>query len=376
MYKYQSGFRPQYSTLTALINITEDWFEAIDKGNFIGLVMIDLKKAFDTVNHDILLQKLKKFNVHDRCVNWFKSYLSGRSHVTVVNGIKSNNEIISCGIPQGSILGRPLLFIMYVNDLPLSISKMTVSMYADDTALYVRNKNINELAKIVNNELANVREWLIRNKLSLNISKTEFMVIGSRQRLATIKENTIKVQINGIDIKQVNRCKHLGIIVDECLTWHEQVGNIRKKILPGLYMLKKCKGILPSKTLSLVFKSIVSPHMDYCDVIWSNCSDNDIDIIQKLQSRAAKIITGAKWSDSSTQALLELNWDNIKKRCKYHDCVMLYKIIDKITAPYLYERFNLSRELRIEGDRSALTSISTCELPPIHKISAFPRSTN
>lgn len=256
LYKYQSGFRPNNSTLSALINITEDWLEAIDKGNYIGLVMIDLKKAFDTVNHDILIKKLRHFNVNNKCAKWFQSYLSGRSEITIVNGVKSNQENVACGIKQGSILG-PLLFIMYINDLPLCINKMNTSMYADDTALYVKSSNIADLIDIVNVELVNLNDWLIRNKLSLNISKTEFMIIGSRQRLGHIKNLDIPIKLNGVNIKQVNSCKHLGVIVDESLSWHDQVCNIKKKMLPGLYMLRKCKGLLPRNTLSLVFKSIV-----------------------------------------------------------------------------------------------------------------------
>ena len=347
IYKYQSGFRPQHSTLTALINITEDWYEAIDKGNYVGLVMIDLKKAFDTVNHDILLQKLKQFNVSNESIRWFQSYLRERSHNTVVNGIKSNSKNSVCGIPQGSILG-PLLFIMYINDLPLCTSQINVSMYADDTALYAMSRDIDELIDIMNKELVKVRDWLIRNKLSLNVSKTEFMLMGTRPRLAAVKDREVDVNINGEKLKQVHSCKHLGVIVDESLTWHEQVCSIKKKVLPGLYMLRKCKGLLPAKTLSLLYKSIIAPHMDYCDTIWATCNVNDFDMIQKLQNRAAKIITGAKWLDSSSQALLDLNWDNIKERCKYHDSVTMYKIMHNHSAPYLRDRFNLRINERYE----------------------------
>ena len=334
LYDQQSGFRPKYSTLSALINITEDWYDAIDKGKFIGLVMLDLKKAFDTVDHGILLKKLKDFNLHESCIKWFNSYLSGRSHNTVINGIMSSSAKSICGIPQGSILG-PLLFIMYINDLPLCTTHVKVSMYADDTALYAVSNDIDDLIAKINEDLANVNNWLAQNKLSLNVAKTEFMLMGSRQRLATIKDVDINVNINDVKLQQVHSCKHLGVIVDDNMTWSEQTKNIKKRVLPGLYMLRKCKGFLPAETLSLVFKSLVQPHIDYCDTIWSNCNVKDMDMIQMLQNRAAKIITGARWYDSSTNALSQLGWDCIRKRCIFHDNVTMYKIINDHAAPYL-----------------------------------------
>ena len=124
LYSCQSGFRPGYSTETSLLNITDDWFDAIDKGSVIGLVMLDLKKAFDTVHHETLIDKLKLYDLDNKCIAWFKDYLSNRSHNVSVNGISSEQADCVCGIPQGSILG-PLLFIIYINDLPNVVSGKT-----------------------------------------------------------------------------------------------------------------------------------------------------------------------------------------------------------------------------------------------------------
>ena len=145
LYSCQSGFRPRYSTETSLLNITDDWFDAIDKGNVIGLVMLDLKKAFDTVHHITLIGKLKLYDIDDKCMAWFKDYLSNKSHNVSVNGILSKQADCVSGIPQGSILG-PLLFIIYIDDLPNVVTGRTkVSMYADDTALYTVCKDVNDL---------------------------------------------------------------------------------------------------------------------------------------------------------------------------------------------------------------------------------------
>ena len=149
LYSCQSGFRPLHSTTTALLTVTDDSFNAIDDGNVVGLVMLDLKKAFDTVNHSILIEKLKMYNLDDKCIKWFESYLFNRTHCTSINGVTSNRANSQCGIPQGSILGT-LLFIAYINDLPQHVStNTTVSMYADDTTMYTTCKNVNELNRVL-----------------------------------------------------------------------------------------------------------------------------------------------------------------------------------------------------------------------------------
>ena len=164
--------------------------------------MLDLKKAFDTVHHETLIDKLKLYDL-DECIAWFKDYLSNRSHNVSVNGISSKQADCVCGIPQGSILG-PLLFIIYINDLPNVVSgKTKVSMYADDTALYTVCKDANDLNCTLNTDLEKVSNWLMRNKLSLNVRKTELLVLGSKQRLCRINDENINVHINGTKLTRV-----------------------------------------------------------------------------------------------------------------------------------------------------------------------------
>jgi hypothetical protein len=226
---YQSGFRPSYSTCSSLVNITEDWYNEIDKGKMIGLCMLDLKKAFDTVNHTIFLSKLKMYGVGKYCIKWFNSYLSDRTQCTSVDGTLSDLSEIVCGMPQGSIDG-PLAFLIYINDLPNCVSHCKVNMYADDTVIYYASNSLDDIKKCINEDLKIINNWLQSNKLSLNTDKTEFMLVGTRQRLNTIKDNVdnISININGVSIKKVNECKHLGVIIDDTLTWNHQIDNVRK----------------------------------------------------------------------------------------------------------------------------------------------------
>ena len=181
----QSGFRSLHSTVTALLDLTNQWCFNIDRGLINGVLFLDLKKAFDTVDHNLLLIKLEYVGVRGQTLEWFKSYLSNRSQVVFINGVLSEHEQIKCGVPQGSILG-PLLFLIYINDLSSIIDIATTRMYADDTNLTFTACNIPELQEQMSVDIQCLKNWLIANKLTLNVIKTEYMLVGSRQRIATM----------------------------------------------------------------------------------------------------------------------------------------------------------------------------------------------
>ena len=199
--KCQSGFRSIHSTVTALLGATDTWAYNIDRGKINAVVFLDLKKAFDTVNHDILLSKLNNYGIHGISYNWFKSYLDNRTQKCSINGSLSKTCSLSCGIPQGTILG-PLLFLLYINDLPNCLTNCVPWMYADDTHLTYAGDNTGDIESSLNHDLENVKKWLIANKLILNMTKTEFMLIGSRQRLYALTNPPIP-EINGAPITQI-----------------------------------------------------------------------------------------------------------------------------------------------------------------------------
>ena len=193
LYTFQFGFRQQYSTSHALINITENIRKALDDGNIGCGVFVDLQKAFDTVDHQILLAKLNHYGIRGVSNDWFKSYLSNRNQYVSINGYESGLAALNCGIPQGSVLG-PLLFLLYINDLNQAIKFCKVHHFAGDTNLLCLSNSIKKLNKLFNADLKNLVNWLKANKISLNVKKAEMEVFKSK--LKTF-ESDLKIGLFG-----------------------------------------------------------------------------------------------------------------------------------------------------------------------------------
>ncbi len=191
----QSGFRRLHSTLTCLLKNTDDWYSGLDLGRLVGIVFIDLKKAFDTFDHVILCEKLLKYGVQRRELCWFRSYLSHRKQFCRVNGVSSDTKQIEVGVPQGSCLG-PLLFFLYINDLPQAVQGSNVSMYADDTSLCHQASNMTQLNEAINSDVEQLDTWLQGNKLSLNVAKTQSMLITTKLKQNILENTNQKLELN------------------------------------------------------------------------------------------------------------------------------------------------------------------------------------
>ena len=272
LFPKQSGFRRLYSVVTSLLSCTNDWYKNMDAGKYTALVFIDLKKGFDTVDHDILLKKMQKYGVSGNGLTWFKSYLQDRRQLCKVNGVSSRIEEIHCGVPQGSCLG-PLLFIVYINDLPFCLEGCQVTMYADDTSISFAAKSVNDLNLTLNRELDSLRKWLQDNKLSQNFLKTQAMVIGSRPNLKKISTKIVEppsFSIGGSDVELVGNVNYLGVQIDRHLAWDEHVHFLRSKVSRAIRFLKYAKKLLPQDTLCKMYRGIVEPHLRYCCSVWGH----------------------------------------------------------------------------------------------------------
>ena len=244
----QSGFRELHSTVTCLLKNTDDWYNGLDTGNLAGMVFVDLKKAFDTVDHQILCRKLESYGVLYRELAWFGSYLSNRVQYCRVNGVDSQIENIDIGVPQGSCLGS-LLFLVYIIDLPRAVKNSTISMYADDTSLCFKSKDLSRLNEALNEDLSCLDAWLINNKLSLNVAKTQSMLVSTKVKRETLDRSSqhLQVKINGTELEVVSKIKYLGVLLDNSLDWKDQVQAVSLKVSRGLGILKHAKNFYLSQ---------------------------------------------------------------------------------------------------------------------------------
>ena len=271
---------------------TNCWSVNIDNGLVNGVIFIDLKKAFDTIDHSVLIRKLHKYGVDRSSLKWFESYLCDRSQKCSINGHLSNIAPVSCGVPQGSNLG-PLLFLVYINDLPNCLSLASPRMFADDTNITFAASTMADLENVINSELRNLNCWLVTNKLSLNIAKTEFMVIGSNQRVHALSNNQINIEIDGKSIKRVNEAKSLGLLIDEHLSWTKHIDEKSKAISSAIGSLKRIRPFISESSALQIYQVLILPHFDYCSSVWdelsvtSNCqrqsaSATKLDVLKKI----------------------------------------------------------------------------------------------
>ena len=285
--KEQGGFRKGFSTISKIADFTDDLFTAINENKLTLAAFIDLRKAFDTVNHNILLQKLKTLGLHLQELKWFESYLVQRFQQTLANGIMSDKLEVYCGVPQGSILG-PLLFLIYVNDLPRVIKFSTVHMYADDTVIYLSGRNTAEIEQSLQADLNNLAQWCSSNKLTINTTKTKTMTFGTPQQ--TKRMQNVRFTLNEQVLGFVESYKYLGVTLDKNLNFQKHVKSIIKTLSYKIYLLSKIRPFLTEKAAVLIYKSMVLPYIDYGDTFYFSCTKDLLNKLQRMQNRALKII--------------------------------------------------------------------------------------
>ena len=282
----QFGFRKNCSTSDAILTFVSQIYSAINMGEYFVAIYLDFSKAFDTVNHSILLKKLFKLGIRGVCHDWFRSYLEERQQYVSVSDCKSGKRSVKTGVPQGGIIS-PLLFSIYVNDMCKSSNKLCFTHFADDTNVYVQGGNLQELESTLNEELARIDEWLCCNRLSLNIDKTYYMIF-SNGRIS----DGIDVKIRDIAIEKAEDdvVKILGIMIDDKLNFNVHVKGICLKMSRSCGVVFKLSQFLPGRILKMLYNSIVLPCLVYCIEIWGSTSNVNMRRISRLQDRVVKLL--------------------------------------------------------------------------------------
>ena len=360
----QSAYRTGRSTETALLKVKSDIDIAIDQGDGVLLLLLDLSSAFDTIDHSILLRRLKTLGITSTAIKWLDSYLTNRVQMVSIQNITSKEFSLASGVPQGSVLG-PLLFLCYVQPLSDIIIQHGLShhCYADDTQLYVRFKrnsasNFNSAIQRLESCVTHIRQWMLQNKLKLNDSKTEFVVFATNHFFKSLNYVPSVVVGNSV-IQCSNSARNLGVIFDRELKLGTQISQIIKSSYFHLRSIGKIRRYLNDSTCKLVIYSLILSRLDYCNSILSTAPLIQIHRLQRLQNNAARLLMRKNKHTHISGTLRELHWLPVIYRIKFKHCLLIFKIlnIDFHTPSYLnslIQSYRPARNLRSANDLTLL----------------------
>ena len=341
LYKYQFGFRAGHSTNMALVTLMDKIISAIDKGEFVVGVFIDLQKAFDTINHEILMNKLRKYGIRGKCYDWLTDYLACRQQFVMFDDVVSNRQTITCGVPQGSVLG-PLLFILYINDIVHVSKSLFPILFADDTNIFIQGKSLNETINTLNMEMDKLVHWLNANKLSLNTAKTHYMIFKSRSKHFS---DHPEVKINGLRVEFVKCTQFLGVVLDERITWSDQINKIKSKVSKGLGILCKARKVVDTTTLLTLYNSLIYPHLIYCVEVWGKAADIYISSLHKLQKKIVRVIKSASFRSESKPLFKELKILPVPELYRYGVLLFMFRFVKGSLPDIFSDLFKRNSEI-------------------------------
>ena len=261
--------------------------------------------------------------------------------------VSSDCQPVRYGVPQGSILG-PLLFIIYINELHTIPTHCSVRLYADDTLLYFSSQSVFEIETSLSHDLDRIVTWLHDNYLFLNLDKTKVMLMGTSQRLSAVNE--FKVMINDTSIERVYTFKYLGVLLDPSLTWSDHIDYIANKISSRLGMLRKARKILPKEACITLYNSMILPLFDYCSVVWCTTGKINLDYLDKLQLRAARIIEQRKLEPHEIKSVF--SWSSLQSRRDFQVCILVFKCLHELAPNYLLNEFNQASTIHSYNTRN------------------------
>jgi len=287
----QHGFQPGHSPYMALLNMQDMITNAIEKNEYSIGIFFDLAKAFDTVDHRIMLSKLEYYGVRGNQLKWFASYLDNRSQRVLCNGALSELGMIKYGVPQGSNLG-PFLFLLYINDLALVSPTLFCVLFADDTNMFYSNGSWQELTRVVNEELLKIDVWFATNKLTLNLDKTNYILFKSHRK--ALPTGSFDLRIKDTPIEMVESTKFLGVHIDQHMTWKVHINQISAKIAKNVGILTRIAYLLPRATRLNLYYALIYPYLTYCNMVWASTYASRLSRLIILQKRAVRLVAGLR----------------------------------------------------------------------------------
>jgi hypothetical protein len=351
----QSAYRPDHSTETALLHILDDLLTQTDSGQLSLLTLLDLSAAFDTIDHSILLKRLENtFGITNSALSWFQSYLSERFQQVSVNNTLSDPVLLSCGVPQGSVLG-PVLFTLYTSPLSHIIQKHQVKhhFYADDTQLQnsAIPENISSLLQSTSNCFSDIQNWMTCNKLQLNADKTEAMLVGTKHKLASV--STDSITLGETSIPFATSVKNLGVTLDSTLSMQNFISKTCQSCFFHLRRIGLIRKFLSTDAAAKLVTSFVLSRLDYCNSLLAGLPASSIQPLQRVQNSAARLVLKKKKSDHVSPLLRSLHWLPVSQRIEYKTDLLCFKCLNSSAPEYLASSVQLytpSRSLRSSSD--------------------------
>ncbi|CAG4957224.1 unnamed protein product [Colias eurytheme] len=354
----QSGFRKGHGTATALAQVTDDIISNSDEGNGSLLVLLDFTRAFDCIDVEMMVAKLKYYGVSTNACKWFQSYLMYRKqYVIIQNGDNSERSVdrtLSRGCPQGSILS-PLLFSIYTADLAKQIKNGKIHLYADDTQIYypINTKDPKCLELQVNNDLEVINVWAKRNALLLNLSKTKLMILGTKTQCQKIKKHDLKIGLGNIQIARVDSARNLGVLMDEELRYEDHINLLVRNAFYKLKVFYQFREHLTEKARVTLTESLVLSAFNYCDTVYGPRLYGKTErAIQRVQNACARFCFGIPRREHITPYLNKKGILKMKGRRELHLAGLVFKIIRTGKPVYLYEKLSWAKDSHELNTRS------------------------
>jgi Reverse transcriptase (RNA-dependent DNA polymerase) len=356
LYKHQYGFQRGKSTEHNLLQVVNYIGSALNEGKWCIGIFLDLKKAFDTVQHDILLRKLQKFGVTGSALAWFTSYLSNRSQCVDINGTLSDFKQILMSVLQGSSLG-PILFLCFINDI-FYCTNLSMFLFADDTNALSQHDNLMTLIDFINVELQKLATWFKANKLVINASKTKYMIFRTKNRNVNLQNKEIVMNFNDVGtlerpelIVKLSRVfndgdndnqtyKLLGVIFDEYLSFNQHVSYVNGKLSKSLYLLNRAKHFLPKNALRMLYFATVHSHLTYCPIILSIASKTSLNKLIIMQKKAIRIISGVNTREHTAPLFLHYHILPFNLIVKYAKLILMHSVKFNLCPKSFFNVFN------------------------------------
>ena len=337
--KHQSGFRTNHSCHTALTKMVDDWLININESRLCGALFIDFAKAFDVVDHELLCKKLLLYGITGKNHEMLTSFLNNRQQYTVVNSKTSSIQPVKYGVPQGSILG-PLLFAIYVNDLPLHI-QASCELFCDDTTMYKTHADVHQISNSLQESVNTLTEWCKLNHMSLNPQKTKIMLITTRQKRQSLTVKLPSIFIDNVPIEEVNNHRVLGIIIDNNLSWSNHIDYLYKTLSRRVYQLCRFKKFINFHARKIFIHAYILSSISYCSTLFDSSCTSTLKPLHRIYKRALK----AALLKSSTLTKLDyykLNMFPLKEVLSINKCCFMHRILSKNAPDSLYDTFEIN----------------------------------